>query len=111
MQHTKTESGKHDGQYCHLLKLEKIREARVLKHAIQTNFDSFSLSKTGNMRPKLNLTNDIWIKEENSVLSVEPLHLLLLGISKSLKECMKVYLKIGERHMYPLGSKREGKKR
>lgn len=44
-----TESESHRGPCRQLLKPGKIREARVLKHAIEINLESVSLSMTGNV--------------------------------------------------------------
>lgn len=52
------------------------------------------------MLPKLNLTNVKKQNDASSVISVKMIHLFHLAISKTLKECIVIYLTLGKRHMH-----------
>lgn len=63
--------------------------------------DNLSLNKKKCMLPDLTLVSNSWPSDVYSVITVEPLHLLHLGVSKSLKECTLAYLSSYEEELNP----------
>lgn len=113
MQHIYTEWERLDGKYRHLVKLGKQREGRVLKPPLRINLDSFCLSITGNILPKLNLTHSIWKylgKRRIFCVHCWTISSVLSWISKTLKKCIAVYSTACVVHMLLQWNEGEGKK-
>lgn len=85
--------------YAELLQKGKRREARAILDECVSTLDLYSLNGHGGVLSPLELTSSEWCNDRFSVFTVEPLHLLHLGISKKLKECTVGYLSVTDKEV------------
>lgn len=84
---------------CKVLSQGKVRNAHAMLERVESDLDHYSVNRSGAVQFPLELTNTEWRIHRCSVFTVEPLHLLRSGISKTLKECTVSFLFGTERMM------------